>query len=323
MPGFSLSNLYVVHVYNYIKPKGQTDLLTPIEKHCHAVKLSTCMRHIYVFNAEILSSDDTEKAEKAKSACRDLESFVQLNDQYSSTTILEFYQGENAYSFLLFWMSAGLNPKKMFDDHRILGDVRAVWTALNKSTSLRNQLLVEEYKYFFNDLFIDVIGLLKLVDQFIEMNQETWRDELLVGEAKKLKHEYAKELKTACDHCAWTRVNGFLSFIANLDYASFLNNTFLQEIKLKTEYTKSTLEKKLVFSVDGKAVGFFKAKAPCSVEKLSGLNNRLQLFTELLEKIEQKIAPAEDVDTNLSMTSEIPVISTEPQDVSSHSLLIL
>lgn len=166
MSGLKLSNLVVLHLYNYIKPKGLQDPLKPIETICKSVKLSTCMRHIYVLDADALTT------EEQKAAYDQLITFISKKDEYSSAITFERFDGQQAYEFLLSWMIAGKNAKKLFDDCRIIGDVRGIWEKMQHSRSLNTQTLVTHYRSFFNVLFADTVQMRKLISIFRDLNKE-------------------------------------------------------------------------------------------------------------------------------------------------------
>ncbi|RUR11001.1 hypothetical protein [Legionella sp. km772] len=209
MARFDINNLVVLHLYNYMRPRGEKDPLAQVEKECQVVKLSTCMRTIYVLNKDALKSEGQQKAYQA------LIDYIERRDMYSASTKFESLEGAQAYEFLLYWVLGGVNPAKTFQDSRILGDVRQIWTKLCGSPSPRAQTLVSLYKTLFNDLFADSGQLRKLISVYESLEPTS----------------LALTLKTACVNCARARIQGFLTCLVNFDYSAFAENTHLLELK--------------------------------------------------------------------------------------------
>ena len=209
MPRFSVDKLVVLHLYNYMRPKGEKDPLAQVEKACQVIKLSTCMRTIYVLNKDALQSEEQQKSYQA------LISYLERKDMYSAATKFDCLEGPTAYQFLLYWILGGVNPKLTFHDSRVLGDVRAIWSKLCVSPSPRAKVLVELYKTLFQDLFIDSTNLSKLIPMYNSLEQK-------LLEAK---------LHLACINCAWARMKGYLSYVTVLNYACFAENEHLDAIE--------------------------------------------------------------------------------------------
>ncbi len=253
MSGFDVNNLVVLHLYNYIKPGEGKDPLQQVEKACQVVKLSTCMRTIYVLNKDALKSEGQQFALQALTA------FIDRRDMYSASTKFECLEGVTAYQFLLYWILGGINPKKTFQDERILGEVRNTWAKLCASPSNRAKERVILYNSLFNDLFTDSGNLRKL----IPMDESFDRDFL------------EPLLKTACERCAWARVNGFLACMINFDYKAFADGSHLEQFK---EYL-IILEKRLLP----------RSKAPLGEEALQSIEAEKQRegICKRLEEIER------------------------------------
>lgn len=192
-----------------MRPKGEKDPLAQVEQVCQVVKLSTCMRTVYVLNKDALKSEEQQKAYQA------LISFIERRDMYSASTKFESLEGAKAYEFLLYWIIGGINPNKTFQDSRILGDVREIWTKLCVSPSRRAIELVPLYRSLFNDLFSDSTQLRKLIPIYESLDQNS----------------LVPILKRACVNCSWARIQGFLGCLVNFDYQSFAQGTHLKNLE--------------------------------------------------------------------------------------------
>lgn len=261
MPQFDINQLVVLHLYNYIKPNGEQDPLSIIEKTCKVMKLSTCMRVIYILKSDSLNT------EEQLSAYNGLIDYLKRKDGYSGAITFERIDGEKAYEFLLYWMIGGINPKKTFDDQRILGDVRALWTKTQRSTSVRIKELVEIYTNLFQILFTDSVNLGKLIKVYEDLDLP----------------ELTVKLKMACFNCSWTRSRGFLDHIANFDYQYFAENSHLNPLESHLESKLKGLLSKTEFSSTGTDVCFFKSKYEISEEQLGGISVRIKTVKSLLQ----------------------------------------
>jgi hypothetical protein len=258
MSKFNINKLVVLHFYQYIKPTGQRDPLAQLEKVCDGVKLSTCMRVILVLNRDSLA------IEQQQVAYENLMGYLDKKDSHSGAIKFQQLEGIGAYEFLLYWMVGGLNPKRTFDDCRIIGDVRGIWNKILTSTNKKAQKLVPIYSNFFNSLFTDTVNLSKLLASY---------DQLSV-------HEIADKLHTASSNCAWARAEGFLSCLNHFDYSHFAANTHLKELKWSLELMQNSILHKATRSSTGE-VTFFQSAYPISEEQLAGINKRLKTISDL------------------------------------------
>lgn len=275
MPQFDFNKLVVLHLYNYIKPSGEQDPLSNIERTCNAVKVSTCMRIILIIHSDSLISNEQNAAYNS------LTNFLNKKDLYSANTFFERLDGTKAYEFLLYWMLGGINPKRIFDDTRILGDVREIWNKTLKSSSLRLKTLVSIYSPFFHAFFTDSALLGKLISVYNE-------------------NDKPDKLKMACANCAWAREKGFLALFSGFDYQTFAENTHLSHLENGLESMRGKILNKVTFSSTGTEVCFFKSKYEVSVEKLDGVSNRIKKIIALLEYLHSlKKEGLENIDLNL------------------------
>lgn len=260
---FDINKLVVLHLYNYTKPKGEPDPLSQVEKECQVVKVSTCMRTIYILNSDALTS---EKQIRVYQAFVD---FLNKKDHYSGATTFERLEGQQAYAFLLYWMIGGVNSKRLFDDTRIIGDVRKIWNKMIVSPSPRAISLVDTYKQLFFNLFSDSTQLVKLVKLYNRFEQP----------------ELAEQLKRACQNCSWARVNGFLRVIARFNYQYFAEDKHLLHLKMNLEMVQQRILIKAQLSPTGD-VCFFKSKYDITEEQLMGISQRLKTISSLLQLIQ-------------------------------------
>ncbi|MBL7480413.1 hypothetical protein [Legionella bononiensis] len=261
MPQFNLNKLVVLHLYNYSKPRGEQDPLSLIEKNCDVVKVSTCMRIIFILNSDSLLSEQQTAAYKS------LTDFLDRKDMYSISIGFQRFDGDKAYEFLLYWMIGGVNPKKTLNDTRILGDVRSIWTKMLESPSLRAKNLVEIYLTLFNDLFTDSVNLNKLIPDYNHLELST----------------LVETFKIACQNCTWARVNGFLSVLTAFKYNHFTNNSYLHHLENDLSLMKNRILNKVELSATGTVVSFFKSKYEQSAENLKGIDARLKAINRLLD----------------------------------------
>jgi Holliday junction resolvase-like predicted endonuclease len=266
MSHFDMNKLVVLHLYNYVKPKGEIDPLSQVEKECQVVKVSTCMRTIYILSSDALTSDKQSKAYQA------LITFLNKKDHYSGATIFARLEGKEAYSFLLYWMIGGVNPKRLFDDSRIIGDVRKIWNKMSVSPSPRAQVLVDLYRQLFISLFTDSTKLAGLIKLYYGVDRA----------------ESSRQLKLACENCTWAREKGFLNMISAFNYQYFAENTHLAHMKESLELSQKKLLDKAEFSPSGE-VCFFKSNYEMSVQNLNAITNRLKAISDLLQLMDSEL----------------------------------
>lgn len=260
MSHFDMNKLVVLHLYNYMKPKGETDPLSQVEKECQVVKVSTCMRTIYILNSDALTSEKQTLAYEA------LITFLNKKNHYSAATSFERLEGPQAYEFLLYWMVGGVNRKRLFDDCRIIGDVRAIWNKMSVSQSPRAQVLVKLYKPLFLSLFNDSTKLAALVKLYDRA-------------------ELSQQLKRACQNCSWARENGFLDLISGFDYQYFAQGTHLIQMQISLKLLEERIMDKAELSSTGQVISF-KSKYEVTEEKLTAISQRLEAISDLLQLLD-------------------------------------
>ncbi|KGP64260.1 hypothetical protein EP47_04215 [Legionella norrlandica] len=235
-----LSTLHVIHLYDYQKPEDGKCPVQKLKKTLNPLILSTCMRHLYLFSSEQLN--DKELVLK--------ESLEQIRTPYPHQKMphCDYFQGEEAYEFLLFWVIGGLSPKKPFADERILGDLRKT---CNKYESSASPIAKEVWKA--NKLLM----LALLLDS-----------KYLVALTKKLSHlpieEKRLRLKEVCKNCVWARTQGFMNMLVSIDYEMFLDREkMLTHLMEKLEYKKNTIYEELLALSENKAnLSFFFSEEP-------------------------------------------------------------
>ncbi len=208
-----LSNLEILHIYEYQKVSGARDFLESFRREANPIELSTCMRHIYLFN-------QLQKPAEMDSLTQLLH-YLKTPQKYQLSPEHHYLQGEKAYSFLLYWVVGGLHPKKPFDDDRLLGQFRDIYTKYKVSNSPRLKEIYNKNQEIMDLFMIDAKrmhnALLTIKDRPLEEK----------------KHLF----KQACDNCSWARNNDFLEGISELDYTHFFDE----------ETMKSYLSEKLTF----------------------------------------------------------------------------
>lgn len=86
---YPIDTLYVLHIQNYRKEKGEPDIIKSMKKGFKPFSPMTCTRHVYIFQLsdeeQILSLQNIAKYIKSR------------------TSVTELLNAEEAYSFLLRW----------------------------------------------------------------------------------------------------------------------------------------------------------------------------------------------------------------------------
>ncbi len=278
MSQFDINKLVVLHLYNYAKPRGEQDPLALIEKKCQAIKVSTCMRVIYILNSDALASEEQVNAYKS------FTDYLNRDSLYTRSVFFERLDGAAAYQFLLYWILGGVNPKRQFDDTRILGDVRAIWNKMQRSTSERSQALVSIYNSFFQSLFADSTQLVPLI---------------AIYQSKGMVDELENLLKRACQNCCWARINDFLSCFKRFDYQCFAEGTHINQLKNSLLAEKEKILKLVELSPAGNQVCFFKTQPDASEERKMGVSLKIAKIDRLLELI------ALELNAGAVLTSEL------------------
>ncbi|CAM2946641.1 Uncharacterised protein [Legionella steigerwaltii] len=217
------SSLRLLHLTEYLKPKGEQCPLDQFRKTINPIEISTCMRHLYLFTTQQVEPH----GEHYNQTLLKLKQ-PRLHEKLPQIDALE---GIEAYQFLLFWVIGGLNKKKPFNDERILGDLRKICRSYEVSPSSSKRETWKQNQATMQALLVDAKYLLR----------ETKQIELAIEEKK-------KNLNKACYHCAWAREQGFFEITPSIDYSCFLDEkrmiTHLYErLEASRKKTKAELDK--------------------------------------------------------------------------------
>lgn len=295
MSSFDFNQLIVLHLYNYRKPKGEKDPLSEIAKLCQVVKLSTCMRTVFVLNTNALNSDAQKRAYES------LLSFLAKKNVYSAGVLFERFEGEAAYQFLLHWMIGGINAKRPFNDTRILGDVRAIWSKMLVSTSVKVKEVVKIYTPLFNNLFADTVQLNKLIPLYAPFEPE----------------RLAKKLKTACINCAWSRVRGLLSSLTGFNYFHFAEEMHVTALEASLQTVQQRILKTMATASANGKTAFF--KQGFTDNNIQGIAKQLAQVTQSLEFL-AALKPINQTAEIVHDESDLEIVNTV--DVSSKPKIV-
>ncbi len=268
MPAIPINKLVVLHLCHYAKPKGMKDPLELVAKKGKALRLSTCMRIVYLFNAD----DLTEEFQTTYNLLTDHVNKQKNEISYNQPLVCERLEGQKAYEFLLNWSLGGLHPEKTFTDQRVRGRIRELWDKKSKSQDLNTKELVRKYVYIINALFADSAQINKLLPTYIISEK---------GVAK---------LKAVFQHCAWSRTHGFLDTFGAFNYTHFETNAYLDQLRTMLEKAKSKLLQRVTFSELSSEIVFFKSSYKVSLDNLTGIKKKLdkwEALLKLLPKIQQ------------------------------------
>lgn len=210
-----LDQLRIIHIYNYIKESGTINPIDMFIKETTPIILSTCMRHIYLFQNEQVGIENK---------CQLLVSSLQ-NAPNERKCAFDDLQGSEAYAFLLYWSISALHPKIPFADDRLLGQLRNSIGSYSKTTSKKKADSYSINQKILNALLVDAKNIHKLLIEHHDISLE---------EKKGL-------FKTICANCSFARGNGFLDNIHTLDYSIFRDKDVMV-IELE-KYLNDTEEK--------------------------------------------------------------------------------
>ncbi|WED42545.1 hypothetical protein [Legionella cardiaca] len=257
----NLSALYLLHLYDYQKTTaGNLDPLSNLKKDFNPLILSTCMRHLYLFSEEQVG----EKRDNLENFLREMQT-PKLHQKMSK---IELLQGTQAYEKLLFWVIGGLNPKKPFNDERILGDLRKTYQSYENTSSPKRKVAWEANKPVILALLADGKNLLALTKELA-------------------KNDNQKELlEIACKNCTWARENGFLPFLSTVNYAVFVDQGemiahFQELLQVKERKTLTELRK---HSANQVPLSFLFSEDPAKFALQNNLDEIVKL-KKLLNKI--------------------------------------
>ncbi|CEK09534.1 hypothetical protein [Legionella hackeliae] len=262
-------SILLLHIYDYQKPVGATCPLELLKKGANPLLLSTCMRHFYLFSSEQLGEN--------KSLPEVIMNTIHTPTAHQKIPLCELFRGRKAYEILLFWSIAGLNPKKPFDDERILGDLRKICTGYEKTPSPIKQEAWRYNKKIMLGLLTDAKHLLELTKQLSGIPLQD-RKSLLI---------------TACTNCAWARDNGFMPFLSFSDYDIFLDrNKMIAHLTELLEGRKEKAHEKLRELAEEQVVlSFLFSQDPVKL----ALEKDLALIAELKAILEEESLLAQSI----------------------------
>ncbi|WP_367606139.1 hypothetical protein [Legionella sp. W05-934-2] len=199
-------DLHVLHIYAYSKLKGQPCPLRQFVNSANTIDVSTCMRHIYIFSNSELKDHSLDFDRLIKR--------LKTPEKYQAPSQFDHLRGEEAYSFLLYWIIGGFNKKNPFNDPHILGDLRRTLTKYENSQSERGQHAWMTHKAL--AIAIRTDGK-RLLDWILRLPDSVTFE------------EKQTQAFNVCKRCAQLRSNGFLPFIANLDYGCLTDEKLMRE----------------------------------------------------------------------------------------------
>ena len=110
----------VLHLYHFTKEKGGNCPLDDFIRDINPIILSTCMRHIYVF--------DESQVKEHPETLKKLLTYLDTPRQHQSPIKYDYLNnGVAAYSFLLLWSIGALNKDKVLQDDRVLNAIRKTY----------------------------------------------------------------------------------------------------------------------------------------------------------------------------------------------------
>lgn len=231
-----LDELHVLHIYSYSKPKGKPCLLRKFIEEINPLMVSTCMRHIYIFSSSQLEAHEAHLEE--------LKTQLTNPGEHQARSEYDHLRGEDAYAWLLYWVIGGYNKKKLFDDPRILGDLRATLRKYEISHKSAWCTAWSSNKEIVIALRTDGKYLLEWVKHL----------------PPKLKNEEKIEmLREACALCTQLRKQGLLPFLTGFDYSSLTSETRMWEAieeKLDDMENKLQLECEKIIKRSSGETGF-------------------------------------------------------------------
>lgn len=110
---YTLDHLYVLHIRDYRKDKGEEDVIKILKKRLKPFSPMTCTRHVYIFD----NLDDSQES-LLQSIPKKIE---------DRTSVCQLMHGKAAYAFLLRWGSGIESTKIDYNDHFVFGTIRKAW----------------------------------------------------------------------------------------------------------------------------------------------------------------------------------------------------
>lgn len=265
----NFSLLRLLHLVNYQKVKGEHCPIELFKRTINPMELSTCMRHLYLFNADQVGSHTDDYKHTLEK--------LQKPRLHQTPIQFEAMEANEAYQFLLFWVIGGLNNKKPFDDERILGQVRKISRIYELSPSPYKRETWKQNQAVIQALLTDSKNLLKLTKMI----------ELPLEEKKSL-------LKKVCERCTWVREQGFFEITTNINYATFVDQKSMMlhlYNVLKSARERIDLEFSKISS-DKKSLCFLFSS---SVEKLRDKLKNIELLQEILIREEPALKKTDEL----------------------------
>jgi hypothetical protein len=248
-----MQNMKVLHIYRFSSPKGAR---SPLDIFCESVtpiKLSTCMRIIFVFNETQLLGT---------TALDDLLTYLQNPPPYQSKFVHQLLECVDAYAFLLYWTTGGLHPTLTFNDPRLLGQIRCIIESYARLTQGKRKQSYDINKDVLNSLLVDM----KQIHLLLLSHKDRERDEL------------SKLFDTVCKHCAWARYERILAFLHKFDYADFCNPIdLIPKIILKLSERIESLEGRSISNEGRESPRFFDRGIITTIQEIK--DNLLALKT--------------------------------------------
>ncbi|WP_131782407.1 hypothetical protein [Legionella gresilensis] len=198
-------NKLVLHLYNFQKEKGEKSPLDDFIREVNPIVLSTCMRHIYVF--------DESQLEGRQPILNKLLLSLKNPREYQAKIEYDYLSGIEAYSFLLLWSIGALNKNKPLDDHRVLDSIRKICLEYEKTGSVKKKVTYEINKKFLNHFLLDAKRMHQvLLDKLKVLKEESHGENAPIIE----------KFKLASYKCAQVRNSSFLDSLPLFNYSYFL-----------------------------------------------------------------------------------------------------
>ncbi|WP_419419210.1 hypothetical protein ACNVED_11790 [Legionella sp. D16C41] len=293
-------NKLVLHCYNLQKEKGVRNPLDDFIRDVNPIILSTCMRHIYVFDPSQIEASSLE----------DLLSFLDKPRLHQAKIQYDCLEGIEGYSFLLMWAIGALNKNKFLEDHRVLEALRKTCRDYEGKHSGKKKESYQINKKFLNALLLDANRLHKVLLTDFTIKDKSIQEKLAISE----------QFKAACDQCAEMRDKNFLDNLPLFDYRHFFSKRFdlLLAIKQALEGAKENLNHKLMqknAKKDKQSLRFFSKDLDNPHSQQEQIELKISNLEKLLLNLDSLIQESAEYD-NESITPEV-----SNADESKHSLL--
>ncbi|MGQ3889815.1 hypothetical protein ACQUW5_12390 [Legionella sp. CNM-1927-20] len=292
-------NKLVLHLYNFQKEKGCRSPLDDFICNVNPIVLSTCMRHIYVF--------DQSQLEGQQDVLNKLLTFLETPREYQTKIEYDYLSGIEAYSFLLLWSIGALNKNKPLDDHRVLDSIRKVCLEYERSSSGKKKMTYQVNKKFLNAFLLDA----KRMHQALLDNLDILKEESQ-GETAPI----IKKFKHASKQCAQMRDNDFLDNLPVFNYSYFLleESELFLKIQQNLEEVKDNLQVELSGNhpkKEKKALSFFSNSLEAEKTKREKIKIKISNLDTLILKAKSSLANDADNSSSLPFksTNDLKTIS--------------